>query len=117
MDVRKWKFRIEYVPMTSKMKIRARKNAPTKMEYIQPFNQRAEINAASAFGKNMYLTAQKTGCREIAVVKNYTRLNEHAMTPQHFIDELSGAEKYIFKKLYAGNFSKKLYRLYEYSKL
>lgn len=75
-DVRKWQFRIEYVPMTSKTKIRARKNAPTKEEYIQPFNQRAEINAASAFGKNMYLTAQKTGCKGIKLVKNYTRLND-----------------------------------------
>lgn len=75
-DIRKWQFRIEYVPMSSKTKIRARKNAPTKEEYIQPFNQRAEINAASAFGKNMYLTAQKTGCKEIKLVKNYTRLND-----------------------------------------
>lgn len=75
-DIRKWQFRIEYIPMSSKTKIRARKNAPTKEEYIQPFNQRAEINAASAFGKNMYLTAQKTGCKEIKLVKNYTRLND-----------------------------------------
>ena len=75
-DIRKWQFRIEYVPMSSKTKIRARKNAPTKEEYIQPLNQRAEINAASAFGKNMYLTAQKTGCKEIKLVKNYTRLND-----------------------------------------
>ena len=73
-EVRDWLFRIEYVPMTSKTKIRARKNAPTKEEYIQPYNQRAEINAASALGKSMWLTAQKTGCNEIAVVKNYTSL-------------------------------------------
>lgn len=73
-DVRQWKFRIEYIPLSSKTKIRARKNALTKEEYIQPFNQRAEMNAASAFGKNMYLTAQKTGVREITVVKDYTRL-------------------------------------------
>jgi hypothetical protein len=73
-DVRDWLFRIEYVPMTSKTKIRARKNAPTAVDYIQPFNQRAEINAVSALGKNMYLTAQKTGVREIKIVKNYTRL-------------------------------------------
>ena len=75
-DVREWQFRIEYVPLTSKTKIRARKNEILKQEYIQPFNQRAEINAASAFGKNMWLTAQKTGCREIAVIKNYTKLND-----------------------------------------
>lgn len=75
-DVREWQFRIEYVPISSKTKIRARKNAPTQQEYIQPFNQRAEINAASAFGKNMYLTAQKTGCRQITIVQNYTKLKD-----------------------------------------
>ena len=76
LEIRELLFRIEYIPMFSKTKIRARKNASTKQEYIQPFNQRAEINAASAFGKNMYLTAQKTGCREITIVKNYTRLKD-----------------------------------------
>ena len=48
---------------------------------------------------------------ELAYVK------EHTMTPQHFIDELHGIEKYIFRKLYAGSFSKKLYRLFEYKKV
>ncbi len=42
---------------------------------------------------------------------------EHAMTPQKYIDELTGIEKYIFGKLYAGSFSKKLYRLFEYRKV
>ena len=41
-------------------------------------------------------------------------VKEHNMTPQEFIEELIGSEKYIFRKLYAGNFSKKLYRLFEY---
>lgn len=43
-------------------------------------------------------------------------VKEHEMTPQAFIDQLHGAEKYIFRKLYAGGFSKKLYRLFEYRK-
>ncbi|MBQ5749078.1 MAG: class I SAM-dependent methyltransferase [Oscillospiraceae bacterium] len=41
---------------------------------------------------------------------------EHPMTPQKYIDELGGMEKRVFKSLYAGSFSKKLYRLYEYRK-
>ena len=41
---------------------------------------------------------------------------EREMTPQKYIDELAGFEKRIFSKLYAGNFSKKLYRLFEYQK-
>lgn len=75
-DVRNWKFRIEYVPITTSTKIRARKSEKTLVDYIQPFNQRAEINAASAFGKNLYLTAQKTGVEELSIVKNYTRLKD-----------------------------------------
>ena len=41
---------------------------------------------------------------------------EHDMTPKCFIDELSGMEKRIFQKLYAGSFSKKLYKMFEYKK-
>lgn len=41
---------------------------------------------------------------------------EHTMIPQKYIDELKGFEKFIFAKLYAGSFSKKLYRLFEYKK-
>ena len=43
-------------------------------------------------------------------------VREHDMTPQRFIDELRGAEKFIFRRLYAGGYSRKLYRLFEYSK-
>ena len=41
---------------------------------------------------------------------------EREMTPQKYIDELKGMEKKIFQRLYAGGFSKKLYRLFEYQK-
>ena len=75
-DIREWYYRIEYIPLTSKTKIRARKTAKQEVEYLQPFNQRAEINAASSFGKNMWLIAQKTGTEQITVVKNYTKLND-----------------------------------------
>ena len=47
---------------------------------------------------------------------DFVFVKEHPMTPQKYIDELIGAEKWIFEKLYAGNFSKKLYRLFEYRK-
>ena len=48
---------------------------------------------------------------------NFVYIREHTMTPQKYIDELSGVEKIIFEKLYAGTFSKKLYRLFEYRKV
>ena len=41
---------------------------------------------------------------------------EHTMIPQKYIDELRGAERFVFAKLYAGGVSKKLYRLFEYKK-
>ena len=41
---------------------------------------------------------------------------EREMTPIQYLDELSGLEKFIFKTLYAGGISKKIYKMYEYSK-
>ena len=46
----------------------------------------------------------------------FVYVKEHTMIPQKYIDALTGSEKYIFGKLYAGSFSKKLYRLFEYRK-
>ena len=43
-------------------------------------------------------------------------MKEHEMTPNCYLNQLRGAEKWIFSRLYAGNFSKKLYKLYEYKK-
>ncbi len=41
---------------------------------------------------------------------------EHEMTPQPMIDELKGMEKAIFKRIFAGSFSKKMYRIYSLNK-
>ena len=43
-------------------------------------------------------------------------LCEREMTPRKHTTKLFGLERRIFEGLYAGNFSKKLYRLYEYEK-
>ncbi|MBR3933477.1 MAG: class I SAM-dependent methyltransferase [Clostridia bacterium] len=51
---------------------------------------------------------------EALTTESLTFLKEHSITPRHLIDELNGIEKFIFKKLYAGSFSKKLYRMYEF---
>ena len=55
-------------------------------------------------------TPQEYQSEELTFVK------EHTMVPQKYIDELKGFERFIFAKLYAGDFSKKLYHLYEYKK-
>lgn len=41
-------------------------------------------------------------------------LKEHEITPKYLINELQGFEKFIFKLVYAGSMSKKLYKLYEF---
>ena len=76
IDVREWKFRIEYIPMTNDTKIRARKSTTATVDYVLPYNQRAEINNASALGKSMWLTAQKTGMKELTLVKRYEKISD-----------------------------------------
>ena len=43
-------------------------------------------------------------------------VKEKEIVPSKYFDELKGIEKTLFKKLYAGNFSKKLYKLYVFKK-
>jgi len=74
-------------------------------KYKNPIN---DVGVTQVYGID---NPELLGNGEFAFVK------EHTMTPRNFIDELSGVEKHIFKKLYAGSFSKKLYRLYEYRRL
>ena len=46
----------------------------------------------------------------------FSFVKEWELTPAYMIEELQGLEKKIFQKLYAGGFSKKLYKMYEYEK-
>ena len=46
----------------------------------------------------------------------FTFVKEHTMIPQKYMDELKGLERFVFSRLYASDFSKKLYRLFEYAK-
>ncbi len=52
----------------------------------------------------------------LLAVGGFSFVKEHDMTPERYIDELCGMEKRIFRSLYAGGLSKKLYRLFEYRK-
>ena len=67
-----------------------------------------EVGVSEVYGTDDPAILEKDGLHFI---------KELEMTPEKYIDELKGIEKHIFKKIYAGNFSKKLYRLYEYRKL
>ena len=48
--------------------------------------------------------------------EDLTYCREWDMTPESLIAQLPSGEQNLFRKLYAGRFSKKLYRLYEYQK-
>lgn len=58
------------------------------------------------------------GIDEPCVLEDGTGLSfveELDLTPAYLVDELSGMEKMIFKKVFAGDFAKKMYRLFEFS--
>ena len=41
-------------------------------------------------------------------------LKEHEMTPDVLVNELRGVQRVVFRRIFAGSLSKKMYRLYEY---
>ncbi|MBR3973862.1 MAG: class I SAM-dependent methyltransferase [Oscillospiraceae bacterium] len=73
-------------------------------KYKNPIN---DVGVTQVYGMDDPMLFQHGG---FAFVK------EHSMTPHRYIDELQSIEKRIFERLYAGNFAKKLYRLFEYRK-
>ena len=52
--------------------------------------------------------------REFEYTTDLHFLKEHELTPNSMIEQLSGIERFIFKKVFAGRFAKKMYRLYEF---
>jgi O-methyltransferase involved in polyketide biosynthesis len=44
----------------------------------------------------------------------YTCLGEHSMAPDGLIRQLKGWEQGIFRKLFAGNFARRIYRMYAF---
>lgn len=76
------------------------------------------------------MSKYKNPIREVGVTQVYgmddptvlvhnalTYLGEKEMIPARYIDELRGTEKKIFRTLYAGKLSHKLYKLFEYQKM
>ncbi len=51
---------------------------------------------------------------ELAAETGLTFVKEHEMTPATYVKEINGLEKLIFKTIFAGRISRKLYRLYEF---
>ncbi len=73
-------------------------------KYRNPVN---EVGVSAVYGTDNPTIFEKDGL-------SFTK--ELEMTPGKYIDELYGTDKKIFEKLYAGNLSKRLYKLYEYRK-
>ena len=75
-------------------------------KYKNPIN---DVGVTTVYGIDNPLDLEDgTG---IAFVK------EHEMTPNHFINELSGMERAIFKKFFGGKIAEKMYRLYEFKNI
>jgi hypothetical protein len=80
-------------------------NMAAKMtKYKNPIN---EVGVTEVYGMDDPFVLQKDG---------FIFVKEHSMTPEKYINELKGIEKFIFKNMFAGSFSKRLYRLFEYQK-
>ena len=72
--------------------------------YKNPIN---EVGVTQVYGLDDPMLLQASGLSFV---------QEHNMTPAWLIDQLKGMEKTIFRKVFAGSISKKMYRLYEYRK-
>jgi hypothetical protein len=72
--------------------------------YKNPIN---DVGVVSVYGIDDPGALQVSGLRYV---------KEHTMMPKRYVDQLQGLEKWVFRRLYAGGFSKKLYKLYEYRK-
>lgn len=64
-----------------------------------------EVGVTRVFGLDEPRDLEQSGLRF---------LGELEMTPEDLVDQLRGAEKWIFKRLFAGGFAKKLYRMYAF---
>ena len=66
-----------------------------------------DVGVTEVYGLDDPKTLESTGLCYVA---------EKEMTPEDMICQLDGLEQKLFRKLYAGKTSKKLYRMYEFSK-
>lgn len=72
-------------------------------KYKNPIN---DVGVTTVYGLDEpRLLEEGTGLRFV---------KEHEMTPDVLVNELAGMEKAIFKRVFGGAVSKKMYRLYEY---
>ena len=72
-------------------------------KYKNPINQ---VGVTKVFGLD--------DPKELELDTGIVFIREHSMAPDWLIDQMPEKEQWLFRKLYAGGTSKKLYRLYEF---
>ena len=72
-------------------------------KYKNPIN---EVGVTQVYGMDDPRDLEETGIQLVA---------ERELTPEDMIQQLKGLEETVFRKLYAGNMAKKLYRMYEFT--
>lgn len=75
-EIRDYQFRVEYVSRDTSTKIRVVKQEICNYEYVQPFNQRAEIVDATSLGKEMNKTVNQMGVPYIKAAWRYKSLSD-----------------------------------------
>ena len=71
-------------------------------KYKNPIN---DVGVTQVYGLDDPKLLEQSGLRFVS---------EWDMTPENLIAQLQGMEKTVFRKLYAGNMARKLYRMYEF---
>lgn len=86
-DLYKLKFRVTYIPLRDHENILAVKDERQNYEFVQPFNQRTEVNSAAALGRSMKMRSSQLGGASKTVVKTYERLSDIPRPQSGYIDE------------------------------
>ena len=68
-DIRKWAFRVEYVPQSESIKLASVKSDITDMQFDIPFNQQQQRVSARSLGKQGQALANRTGVKVKEVVR------------------------------------------------
>ncbi len=73
MDLRNCGFRVVYKPVDRQIKLRMGKQTKSNFQFTQPYNQRAEINVAKSYGRNMQGVVNRLGVENMTVteISNY----------------------------------------------
>lgn len=76
-DPREYQFQVQFIPIEEENKVRAPKSdMPKTLDYVQPMNQRAEVNNAGAYGLNMQGMVNRLGVDLMTAPVQYVSWSE-----------------------------------------